>query len=114
MPSQLSCLNCWTFNVHLNPVHIHEEEEEEEETGPAKLCTLQLVLYVFCPTLTLFSLHHGLREACSHQLPTRVAPAEVAAGRESLGFMQAAVVSYVITELKNSIYVVFLELSVCH
>ena len=32
MPSQLSCLNCWTFNVHLNPVHIQEEEEEEEET----------------------------------------------------------------------------------
>ena len=31
VPSQLGCLNCWTFNVHLNPVHIHEEEEEEEE-----------------------------------------------------------------------------------
>ena len=31
MASQLRCLNCWTFNVHLNPVHIQEEEEEEEE-----------------------------------------------------------------------------------
>ena len=30
VPSQL---NCWTFNVHLNPVHIQREEEEDLHTA---------------------------------------------------------------------------------